>query len=89
MSALKKLQEKIEQWKATHEALKIENSELKSKVGSIVNSNEEELRLTHELREKSEKCVVYESTIATLKQELQEKDVEIEKIIIQVEALLT
>jgi len=88
MSALQKLQKKIEEWKVNHEALKTENSELKRQVEGIVNSNEDELRLTHELAEKSEKCIVYESTIATLKQELKEKDVEIEKIIMQVETLL-
>ncbi len=88
MSALQKLQKKIEEWKVNYKVLKTENSELKQQVEGIVNSNEDELRLTHELVEKSEKCIVYELTITALKEELKEKDVEIEKIIMQVETLL-
>ncbi len=71
MSALQKLQEKIEQWRADHEALKSENAQLKVELSNVSGSQNEQ-----------------ESQIAALKRELEEKDVEIEKIIAQVESLL-
>ena len=71
MSALQKLQEKIEQWRADHEALKSENAQLKVELSNASGSKSEQ-----------------EAQIATLKSELAEKDVEIEKIIAQVESLL-
>ena len=71
MSALQKLQEKIEQWRADHEALKSENTQLKVELSNISGSQNAQ-----------------EAQIATLKRELEEKDVEIEKIIAQVESLL-
>ena len=71
MSALQKLQEKIEQWRADHEALKSENAQLKVELSNISGSQNAQ-----------------EAQIATLKRELEEKDVEIEKIIAQVESLL-
>lgn len=72
MSALQKLQEKIEQWRVDHEALKSENAQLKI-----------------ELSNASGAQGANESKIATLKRELEEKDEEIEKIIAQVESLLS
>jgi SMC interacting uncharacterized protein involved in chromosome segregation len=67
MSALQRLQSKIETWCAEHEALKSENAQLKSQLNNASNTQGE---------------------LDTLKRELAEKDVEIEKIIAQVEALL-
>ena len=72
MSALQKLQEKIEQWRVDHEALKSENAQLKVELSNVSTSQNEQ-----------------GSQIAALKRELEEKDVEIEKIIAQVESLLS
>ncbi|WP_041672771.1 hypothetical protein [Sulfurovum sp. NBC37-1] len=72
MSALQKLQEKITQWKADHEALKRENEQLKTELANVSGSQSEK-----------------DSIIESLKRELTEKDAEIEKIIAQVEALLS
>ena len=72
MSALQKLQEKITQWKADHEALKRENEQLKTELANVSGSQNEK-----------------DSIIESLKRELAEKDAEIEKIIAQVEALLS
>ena len=71
MSALNRLQEKIEQWRADHEALKNENAQLKVELSNATGSQGEK-----------------DAYIMTLKQELEEKDAEIEKIIAQVESLL-
>lgn len=71
MSALQKLQEKIEQWRLDHEALKSENAQLKVELSNVSGSQNAQ-----------------EEQIAALKRELEEKDVEIEKIIAQVESLL-
>lgn len=72
MSALQKLQEKIEQWRVDHEALKSENAQLKVELSNVSGSQNAQ-----------------EAQIATLKRELEEKDLEIEKIIAQVESLLS
>jgi len=72
MSALQKLQEKIEQWRVEHEALKGENTQLKTALSSATISRNEE-----------------QHQIEILKKELEEKDAEIEKIIAQVESLLS
>ncbi len=71
MSALQRLQEKIEQWRVDHEALKSENAQFKVELNNASGSQSEQ-----------------ENQIAALKRELEEKDVEIEKIIAQVETLL-
>ena len=71
MSALQKLQEKIEQWRVDHEALKSENAQLKVELSTVSGSQSEQ-----------------EAQVASLKRELEEKDIEIEKIITQVESLL-
>ncbi len=72
MSALQKLQEKIEQWRVDHEAIKSENAQLKVELENASGSQSEK-----------------DSIIETLRRELEEKDAEIEKIIAQVESLLS
>ena len=72
MSALQKLQEKIEQWRVDHESLKSENAQLKIELSNVSGSQNEQ-----------------EAQIAALRSELEEKDAEIEKIIAQVESLLS
>jgi len=56
MSALQKLQEKIEQWRADHEALKSENAQLKVELsnasGSQSAKEEQIASLKRELEEK-------------------------------------
>ena len=88
MSALQKLQEKIEQWKRDHEALKAQNAELTNQLSSAAGVQEAQEALKIELENKSNMCQNHEETIASLQQELRDKDTEIEKIIAQVEALL-
>ncbi len=88
MTALQKLQEKIEQWRRDHEALKEQNSDLKSQLASVASSQNDQESVISELRNKVEKCTAQEETIQTLHRELEEKDAEIEKIITQVETLL-
>ena len=72
MSALQKLQEKIEQWRVDHEAIKSENAQLKVELGNASGAQSEK-----------------DTLIETLRSELAEKDAEIEKIIAQVESLLS
>ncbi|MEA2048445.1 MAG: hypothetical protein U9O64_08390 [Campylobacterota bacterium] len=72
MSALQKLQEKIEEWRVSHELLKSENAQLKVELATANSSKEDQ-----------------STEIELLQMELQEKDAEIEKIIAQVEALLS
>lgn len=88
MSALQKLQEKIEQWKLDHEKIKRENIELKSQLAGVTGAQEDKEALKNELEAKVTQCQTYEETIQSLQNELKEKDEEIEKIITQVEALL-
>ncbi len=72
MSALQKLQEKIEQWRVDHEALKAENATLKEELANTATALDES-----------------EFQVESLREERRERDEEIEKIIAQVEALLT
>ena len=72
MSALQRLQEKIEQWRVDHEGLKNENSQLK-----------------HDLNNSSGAHGEKDALVESLRNELAEKDAEIEKIIAQVESLLS
>jgi len=88
MSALQKLQEKIEQWRVDHEALKVQNSDLKSQLAGVASSQNDQLALIAELRAEIDKCVLKDEKIEALQRELAEKDEEIEKIIAQVESLL-
>ena len=88
MSALQKLQEKIEQWRVDHETLKTQNQDLKSQLAGVASAHNEQESLVIALRSDLEKCTTQESTIVKLQRELEEKDAEIEKIIAQVETLL-
>jgi predicted RNase H-like nuclease (RuvC/YqgF family) len=75
MASLEKLHVKIVQWKKDHEALKVENLALKEQIEASAGAQGENPTQTEQIN--------------ALKEELLEKDVEIEKIIAQVEALLT
>ncbi len=89
MSALMRLQEKITHLKEGYEALKAENAELKSQLTNLSSSQSEQEMLINSLREEAQKAQSLEERVSQLKQELQEKDSEIEKIIAQVESLLS
>ena len=89
MSALQKLQEKIEQWKTNHEALKEQNDDLKSQLAGASGAAEAQEALKVELESKTSQCTTLEESVSSLQAELAEKDEEIEKIIAQVEALLS
>ena len=88
MAALQKLQEKIEQWRRDHEELKKQNSDLKSQLAGVAEAQKANESLVIEVEAKATQCTELESTVATLRRELEEKDTEIEKIIAQVESLL-
>jgi len=88
MSALQRLQEKIEQWKRDHENLKSQNNDLKSQLAGVASAQKEKELLMVELESKNSLCMTQKETIETLNRELAEKDTEIEKIIAQVETLL-
>ena len=89
MSALQKLQEKIEQWKHNHEDLKKQNADLKSQLAGVAEAQKENESLVIEVEAKATQCTALEENVATLRRELEEKDTEIEKIIAQVESLLS
>ena len=89
MSALQKLQEKIEQWKIDHETLKTQNADLKSQLAGVAEAQKANESLKMEVEAKAKQCETLEDTVASLKRELEEKDAEIEKIIAQVESLLS
>ncbi|CAA6817700.1 MAG: Unknown protein [uncultured Sulfurovum sp.] len=72
MSALQRLQEKILELKEEYQSLKKENIQLQNQLKDVDVGDTESLK----------------SEIATLKEEQQQKDKEIDKIIQQVEALL-
>ena len=80
MSALQKLQTKIKQWQKDHKILLEENRQLTEQLERI--GSKEEMKL------KDAYCTKLQETIKALQAELDEKDEEIEKIIIQVEAIL-
>ena len=88
MSALQKLQEKIEEWKNDHETLKSQNADLKSQLAGVAEAQKAKESLVIEVDAKTKQCETLEETVSTLKRELEEKDTEIEKIIAQVESLL-
>ena len=65
MSALQKLQEKIEQWRADHEALKSENAQLKVELSNVSGSqNAQEAQIAVLKRELEEKDAEIEKIIA-------------------------
>ncbi|MDQ7085148.1 MAG: hypothetical protein Q9M36_09560 [Sulfurovum sp.] len=78
MSALEKLQAKILQWQKDHNILKDENTKLKVEYESLLKSKENHTKEYTALQEQ----------VHALTAELEEKDEEIEKIIIQVESIL-
>jgi hypothetical protein len=88
MSALQKLQEKIEEWKKDHETLKSQNANLKSQLAGVAEAQKAKESLVIEVDAKTKQCEILEETVITLQCELEEKDAEIEKIIAQVESLL-
>jgi len=88
MSALQKLQEKIEQWRQDHEELKTQNADLKSQLAGVAEAQRANETLVVEVEAKAKQCETLEATVLRLQTELDEKDAEIEKIISQVEALL-
>ena len=82
MSAIEKLKLKIEELKTNFNELHTENKGLKTELESGAGSNEEELNRLKELLETKEKQILQ------LKNEITEKDTEIEAIIAKVETLL-
>ena len=65
MSALQKLQEKIEQWRVDHEALKSENAQLKVELGNASGAQGEKDTVIETLRrELAEKDAEIEKIIA-------------------------
>ncbi|SFV63427.1 hypothetical protein MNB_SV-13-639 [hydrothermal vent metagenome] len=80
MSALQKLQAKIKQWQKDHKILLEENIQLKQELNRIGTKAEN--------KSKEDDCVKLQAKIDALTLELEEKDEEIEKIIIQVESIL-
>jgi predicted nucleic acid-binding Zn-ribbon protein len=89
MSALQKLHDKIQQWKQEHEELKRANENLKSQLADVAAAQKENESLKIELEGSNNRCKSLEEEIAALRRELEEKDAEIEKIVTQVEALLS
>ncbi|NOR55322.1 MAG: hypothetical protein GQ531_03880 [Sulfurovum sp.] len=88
MEALNRLQEKIEQWKKDHQAIKSQNADLKSQLAGVAEAQKLKDSLVIELEAKTQECDAFKENVATLQRELEEKDTEIEKIIAQVESLL-
>ena len=88
MSALQKLQEKIEEWKNDHETLKTQNADLQSQLAGVAEAQKVNESLTLEVDAKTKQCEALEESVSALRRELEEKDAEIEKIIAQVESLL-
>ena len=88
MSALQKLQEKIEEWKKDHETLKTQNVNLKSQLAGVAEAQKANESLVINVEAKTKECESLEEKVMTLQCELEEKDAEIEKIIAQVESLL-
>mgnify|MGYP001824715615 FL=1 len=65
MSALQKLQEKIEQWRVDHEALKNENAQLKMELSNASGSqSQQEAQIASLKRELEEKDAEIEKIIA-------------------------
>jgi archaellum component FlaC len=76
MTALERLKAKIDEWKSNYETIAKENQELKAKLENSSNGD------------CSEVIANLEAEINNLKQEIEEKDVEIESILESVEELL-
>ena len=75
MTALERLKAKIDEWKSNYEAIAKENEELKAKLENCGEGNVQDV-------------TQLEEEIAKLKQEIEEKDIEIESILENIEELL-
>ena len=58
MSALQKLQEKIEEWKNDHETLKSQNADLKSQLAGVAEAQKANESLTIEVDAKTKQCEI-------------------------------
>jgi len=81
MTALERLKAKIDEWKTNYETIAKENEELKTQLANGGSSVQDTTQLEEEI-------VRLNALIAKLEQEIEEKDVEIENILENVEALL-
>ncbi len=75
MTAIERLKAKIDEWKSNYEAIAKENEELKAKLENCGEGNVQDV-------------TQLEEEIAKLKQEIEEKDIEIENILENIEELL-
>ena len=75
MTALERLKAKIDEWKKNYETIAKENEELKEKLENCGDGNVQDV-------------TQLEEEIAKLKQEIEEKDIEIESILENIEELL-
>ena len=75
MTAIERLKAKIDEWKSNYEAIAKENEELKAKLENCGEGNVQDV-------------TQLEEEIAKLKQEIEEKDIEIESILENIEELL-
>jgi chromosome segregation ATPase len=88
MNALTRLQDKIRELKTQYETIKNQNEDLKNQLAEVASAQNEKQHLLSKLELEAQRCQTLEDAIEELKQELAQKDAEIEKIIAQVEALL-
>ena len=82
MSALDRLKEKVEVWKRRIDELEHENRELKKQADQVGVGNSDEVDA---LRAQLEVC---QGTVTELRDDIAEKDLEIDAIIAKVEALI-
>ncbi len=82
MTALERLKSKIDEWKSDYEEIAKENEELKKQVANGGNSSVQD---TSELEIEIDRL---NAEIAKLKQEIELKDIEVENILENIEALL-
>jgi len=83
MSALERLKEKVEHMRENFVKLEEENASLKKELEAARQNSSSE-----ELEELKKELIAKDDLIATLRQEIENKDAEIEAIISKVEALL-
>ena len=83
MSALERLKEKVEHMRENFVRLEEENASLKKELEAARQNSSSE-----ELEELKKELIAKDDLIATLRQEIENKDAEIEAIISKVEALL-
>jgi len=88
MNALTRLQDKIRELKAEFESVKRQNEDMQTKLIQCASLEDEKQRLNQRIEQETQRAKDLEDTISQLKNELSQKDAEIEKIIAQVEALL-